>query len=51
MKVTSRDVRVFVLGMLAFLVFESIYNWKDTKESFMRGWNNGYSQLSTTKTN
>lgn len=39
MKVTSRDVRVFVLGMLAFLVFESIYNWEGSKQAFLSGYN------------
>jgi hypothetical protein len=39
MKITKRDIRVFVLGMLAFLAFESIYNWEESKEAFMRGWN------------
>lgn len=41
MKVTSRDVRVFVLGMLAFLVFESIYNWEESKAAFMDGYHSG----------
>ena len=39
MKITKRDVRVFVLGMIAFLAIESIYNWKESKDAFMRGWN------------
>lgn len=39
MKVTQRDVRVFLLGTLAFFIFESIYNWKENKSDFLKGWN------------
>lgn len=39
MKITKRDVRVFVLGMVAFLAIESIYNWEESKDAFMRGYN------------
>ncbi|SEA00551.1 hypothetical protein SAMN05443667_101583 [Flavobacterium gillisiae] len=39
MKVTKRDVRVFLLGTLAFFIFESIYNWKENKSDFLKGWN------------
>ncbi|UQD54850.1 hypothetical protein [Flavobacterium sp. K5-23] len=41
MKITKRDINVFVLGMLAFLAFETIYNWEESKSEFMRGWNDG----------
>jgi hypothetical protein len=50
MKITKRDVRVFVLGMLAFFAFESIYNWDETKSEFLRGWND-VSNSSITKSN
>jgi hypothetical protein len=50
MKITKRDIRVFVLGMLAFFAFESIYNWEETKSEFLRGWNDG-SNPSATKAN
>jgi hypothetical protein len=38
MKVTKRDVRIFILGMIAFFAIESIYNWEDVKQDISRGW-------------
>ena len=40
-RITKRDVKIFLLGMLIFFLIESILNWKETKDSFMRGWNGG----------
>lgn len=39
MKINKRDAKVFVLGMIAFLALESIYNWKETKDAFLKGYN------------
>jgi hypothetical protein len=36
----KRDVLIFVLGILAFLLFEVIYNWDGSQKQFYRGWNN-----------
>ena len=41
MNISKRDVKVFLLGMLTFFLIESILNWKETKDSFLRGWNGG----------
>jgi hypothetical protein len=38
MKITKKDARVFVLGMIAFLAIECIYNWKESKDAFTRGY-------------
>jgi len=51
MKITKRDIRIFILGMIAFFAIESIYSWKETKSEFLRGWNDGYNQPTATKTN
>ncbi|WP_157999917.1 hypothetical protein [Flavobacterium frigoris] len=51
MKITKRDIRIFILGMIAFFAIESIYSWKETKSEFLRGWNDGYNQPAATKTN
>jgi hypothetical protein len=40
MKIKKRDVLLFVLGIVAFLVFEIIYNWDGSQRAFLSGWNN-----------
>lgn len=42
MKITKRDFRVFVLGMIAFFAIESIYNYKEVKQDISNGWRDGY---------
>ncbi len=42
MKITKRDVRVFVLGMIAFFAIESIYSSKEVKQDISNGWHDGY---------
>lgn len=39
MKLTKRDLRIFLLGMLAMFAIECIYDWKDTVASFKKGYN------------
>ena len=34
MKITKRDVFVFILGMLTWMTLEIIYDWEGTKKSF-----------------
>ena len=48
--VTKRDVKFFFLGVLALFIFESLYNWKETKSAFMDGWN-GVDRSEKVKTN
>jgi hypothetical protein len=37
MKIKKRDVLIFVLGILAFLLFEVIYNWDGSQKSSFIG--------------
>ena len=39
--ITKREIVFFLLGLLTFLLIETIYNWSDSKKAFMNGWN-GY---------
>jgi hypothetical protein len=39
MKIKKRELLIFVLGMLAFLIFEIIYNWDGSQQAFLSGWN------------
>jgi len=39
MKITKRDVKIFILGFVTFFLVESIYNWDSSKKAFDRGWN------------
>lgn len=41
MKIAQRDVRIFVLGMIAFFAIESIYNYKEVKQDIYNGWHDG----------
>lgn len=41
MKITKRDIKFFFLGILIFFLIESIYDWKNTVDSFKRGWHDG----------
>jgi hypothetical protein len=50
MKITKRDVRIFMLSMIAFFAIESIYNWEEVKQDISNGWNDGYNQQAATKT-
>lgn len=40
-KITKRDVKFFVLGMLAFFVLEALYNWEENVASFKEGFKAG----------
>lgn len=39
MKISGRDVRIFMLGFITFFILESIYNWESSIKAFERGWN------------
>jgi len=39
MKITSRDIKMFILGFIVFIIAESIYNWESSVNAFKRGWN------------
>jgi 1,4-dihydroxy-2-naphthoate octaprenyltransferase len=38
-KITKRDLLFFVLGLLAMLMFELLYNWTDHVKDFKDGYN------------
>lgn len=37
MKITKRNILFFFLGMLTWLVIESVYDWDNTKKEFLDG--------------
>ena len=39
MKITKRDVFVFILGMLTWMTLEIIYDWEGTKKVLMKAIN------------
>ena len=41
MKITNRDIKIFILGFVTFFLVESIYNWESSINEFKRGWNDG----------
>ena len=41
-KLTKRDFKFFLLGILAMAVVETIYDWDGFKDSVKRGWEAGY---------
>ena len=49
MKITKRDVRFFILGVLTLFLIESIMDWEGTKESFKNGFSSGYDAGSATQ--
>ena len=38
-RVTKRDIIVFILGFLTFLLIDIITDWQGAKSSFKKGWN------------
>ncbi|WP_157893332.1 hypothetical protein [Salegentibacter sediminis] len=40
-KLTSRDFKFFILGLLAAFAFSTIYNWEENVESFKKGYADG----------
>ncbi|MCM5662609.1 hypothetical protein [Galbibacter mesophilus] len=41
MKIKSRDIKFFVLGVFAMLLLVVITDWQDVKKSFLEGYNEG----------
>ena len=41
-KITKRDVLFFFLGIFAFFLFESVYNWEETKDAVKKGYIDGH---------
>nr|WP_315140196.1 hypothetical protein [uncultured Flavobacterium sp.] len=41
MKITKRDVFVFIFGMLTWMAVEIIYDWEGIKKDIEKGWQDG----------
>lgn len=39
--ITSRDIKFFILGILASFIFTTIYDWDDNVEAFKKGFEDG----------
>lgn len=50
-KITSRDIKVFFLGVFAAFVFVTIYDWKDFKKGFADGYKAAESSHKIQQTN
>ena len=37
MKITRRDLKFFLLGILTVFLLETVLNWEDTKKAFKDG--------------
>lgn len=48
MKITGRDMKFFLLGVLTIFVINTIMDWEGTKESLKRGWDS-YPGIETKK--
>lgn len=49
MKITKREVRFFLLGMLAMFLVEVVWDWKDSVAEFKRGFNKAGAVENTAK--
>jgi len=41
MKITKRDIKVFLLGMLTFLLLETVFYWDEAVADFKEGFRDG----------
>lgn len=39
MKITRRDIKFFLLGILTMFILETVFDWEGSKKSFMDGYN------------
>ncbi len=44
-RITKRDVIVFILGFLTFWLINIITDWQGFKDSFKKGFNEGYNSV------
>lgn len=42
MKINNRDLKIFVLGMVALFTIQTVYDWKQVKKHITRGIHDGY---------
>ena len=43
MKISGRDIKIFMLGFFSFFIVESIYDWESSVKAFKRGLMNQWS--------
>lgn len=41
MKITKRDLLFFIIGLVTMFIVESIFDWKGTKDAYMKGYDEG----------
>ena len=39
MKITKRDIKFFILGIVSVFVIETVWNWPENLQAFKDGWN------------
>ena len=49
MKITRRDIKFFLLGILTMFVIETLYDWEGTINAFMEGFNDAKSSIELKK--
>jgi len=49
MKITGRDLRFFLLGILALFIIDTIMDWEGAKKSFRDGYNDGFNKIESEK--
>ncbi|MEB2781636.1 hypothetical protein U3A58_14660 [Algoriphagus sp. C2-6-M1] len=44
-RITKRDLVFFVLGLFAFFLFETIYDWEENVKAIKAGYEDGYNSF------
>jgi hypothetical protein len=39
MKISKREIKIFILGFVSCVVLQGIIDWEDSVRSFKEGWN------------
>ncbi len=42
MKINNRDLKIFILGMVALFAIQTVYDWKQVKKDITTGFHDGY---------
>jgi len=50
-KITSRDIKFFLLGVLFMVALDMAFNWNQSIEAFKRGYNDGLNAVESTNSN
>lgn len=46
MKITKRDIKFFILGLLSFFIIETALSWNNVKKEIKQGYTDGYNAAS-----